>query len=109
MKHRINSITATLLICGTLLAETLQAFSNLIGIGFVLNPVIGIFVWLTAYFVFATHSVSVFGVRKLASAFVSSVIEMIPFVSILPMWTLYVLSIIVLSRIEDRSRAHATL
>lgn len=106
MKRRISNTTASLLILGTLIAELLQAVTNFIGVGFILNPIVSIFIWLTTYFIFATHNVSVFGTRKLAAALTSATLEVIPFVAALPAWTLYVLSIIVISRKEDKAQLH---
>ncbi len=103
MKRRISNTTASLLILGTLIVELLQAVTNFIGVGFILNPIVSIFIWLTAYFIFTTHDVSVFSTRKLAAALTSATIEMIPFIAALPAWTLYVISIIVISRREDRT------
>ncbi len=106
MKRRISNTTAGLLVIGTLTTELLQAVTNLIGVGFVLNPIVSIFIWLTAYFIFTTHNVSVFSTRKLTAALSSATLEIIPFVAALPAWTLYVLSIIIISRKEDRSQLH---
>lgn len=104
MKYRISNITATFLILGTFITELFQALTNFIGIGFVLNPIISVFIWLSVYFILTTHNVSTFGARKLTAAFISTVIEVIPFVAAIPAWTLYVISMVVMSRSEDRSK-----
>lgn len=109
IKYRIDSTQAILLVSASLTIDIVQSLFDLCAIGWLTNPIIGPFAWLgfTTWFYFLGIKFTKGGGKNLGISLTSLVIEMIPYVDLLPGWTVATLLLIAASRREDKGKKPA--
>ena len=107
MTHRINTITAGLMIGVAVLADGIQFLLTLTVIGSIVAMFISAFVWIVFLIWFALCGVSYFdrgGATRGLIMLTSAITELVPFINAVPALTLGVVALIIHSRMEDRKR-----
>jgi len=109
VKLRVNSITAFLLVSVSLTVDIIQALLDIFIIGGVINRIISPFVWLSFLTWFYFLGIKFFkNPKNQTISIIGFVIEMIPYIDILPGWTVSTIILINTSRREDRGRKPKT-
>jgi len=102
-EERINNVTAGLMVAVALLYDGVQMFLEWIGIGFIVNWILNIWAWLTFFVWFKLRGVSFAANPKRALAFNGGfLIEFIPIIEELPIWTAVVVVTVITVRLEDK-------
>ena len=102
-KYRISWIIGGIMIGVALLYDGAQALIEfiMVGFGFTVNWVITVWAWLTFYTWFKIYGVSFLNARRGATLNSSFIIEIFPFLAVIPSWTLAVLLLVLSVRAED--------
>jgi len=104
-RHRIGTLTATAMTTVALFIDGLQALLTFLIIGFIINPLIQIFAWILFYLWFHFNDVKMLegGLRKAILFFGGGILELIPIINALPVWTLTTGATILIVKQEDAS------
>lgn len=102
-KYRINWIIGGIMIGVALLYDGAQALIEfiMVGFGFTVNWIITVWAWLTFYTWFKIYGVSFLNPRRGATLNVGFLIEIFPWLALIPSWTLAVLLLVLSVRAED--------
>jgi len=102
IKYRVDNTQKIFLISASLMTDAIQAMLNIFAIGFLLTPFAGLF-FLT-WFYFLGIKFTKGGGKNLGVSITTFIIEMIPYVNILPGWTVSTIILIANSRKEDQGK-----
>lgn len=106
IKYRVDSLQAIFLISASLAVDIVQALLDLFVVGVIINRIISPLAWLffLTWFYFLGIKFTKGGGKNLGTSLVSLAIEMIPYVDLLPGWTVATLLLIAASRREDKGK-----
>lgn len=109
IKYRVDGLQAIFLISASLAIDIIQALLNLFIVGVFLNRIVGPFVWLffLTWFYFLGIKFTKGGGKNMGISIISMIIEMIPYVDLLPGWTVATVLLISASRREDKGKKPA--
>lgn len=109
-ESRIKDTTAMLMIGTALFFDALQAIVGWIPIaGNFLPGLLSIVIFLTFLLWFWINGIKMITPKRLGSLGLGGIIEMIPFINILPAWTLTVVYLIGTTKIKELTQKHPTL
>ncbi len=105
-QERIDSGTGKLMVA---VAFGFDLFQGVVGltpfVGWVLSPMIGLIIWLTFWIWLKLHGVSVVeSVERMAILFGGFLVELVPILNILPVWTLTIFVTVLLVQREDKKK-----
>ena len=102
-KYRISWIIGGIMIAVGFIYDATQGVIefSLFGFGFTVNWIITIWAWLTFYTWFKIYGVSFLNPRRGAVLNTSFLLEIFPFLAVIPSWTLAVLLLVLSVRAED--------
>ena len=107
---QIKDTTAFLMIFFALCFDGIQAMIGWIPIaGNILADLFSIFIFMTFFLWFHMYGIKMITPKRLGSLIGGGVIEMIPFVNILPAWTCVVVYLIGTTRVKELAAKHPTL
>ncbi len=101
-QQRINNVTAIFMIAVALLYDAVQAFLDFILIGLAINWILDIWAWLTFFIWFKLKGVSFTNPKRAVSLNGGFILELIPAVNALPIWTAAVIILIITVKTEDK-------
>ena len=101
-QQRINSVTAIFMIVVALLYDAVQAFLDFILIGLAVNWILDIWAWLTFFIWFKLKGVSFANPKRAISLNGGFILELIPAVNALPIWTAAVIILVITVKTEDK-------
>ncbi len=101
-EQRINNVTAILMIITALAYDAAQAFLDFILIGLAVNWILDIWAWLTFYIWFKIKGVGFANPKRAVSLNGGFIIELIPAVNALPVWTAAVIILVITVKTEDK-------
>lgn len=103
---KIDNITAVLMIGTAVLIDSIQAFLLFILIGPFVNWLISIFAWMTFFLWFMLKGVTFTkNPKKIFTLAGGSLLEVIPIVASLPIWTLTISTTIFMERAENKLKS----
>ena len=109
-KSGLKDTTIFLMIFTALLFDAMQALIGWIPFfGDVLSSLLSIFIFLTFFLWFMMNGIKMVTPKKLGAMVGGGVIEMIPYVNLLPAWTLVVVVLIGTTKIKEMAAKHPTL
>src|SRR3989344_4042189 len=109
-ESRIKDTTAFLMIFTALCFDGMQALIGWIPIfGNILAGLLSIFIFLTFYLWFKTQGISMMTPKRFGSLTGGGIIEMIPYINLLPAWTLVVVYLIGTTKIKELAQKHPDL
>ena len=109
-KKSIGDGTVFLMISTALLFDTIQALFGWIPIvGNILAGLFSIFIFLTFFLWFWMHGIKMISPKRFAAMGLGGIIEMIPYINILPAWTLVVVYLIGTTKIKEFTQKHPGL
>jgi hypothetical protein len=105
-KERIDSTDGQLMV---ITAFGLDFFQGIIGAipfaGPIIAPVISLFIWFTFFIWLKLHGVSITDtIERIALMFGGFLLELVPLLNILPIWTLTILITVLLVQRSDRKK-----
>jgi len=101
-EQRINNVTAIFMIVVALLYDAAQAFLDFILIGLAVNWILDIWAWLTFFIWFKLKGVSFANPKRAVSLNGGFILELIPAVNVLPIWTAAVIILVITVKTEDK-------
>lgn len=101
-EQRINNVTAILMIITALAYDAAQVFLEWILVGFAVNWILNIWAWLTFYVWFKLKNVGFANLKRGLSLNGGFILEFIPLLEELPMWTASVIYMIITVKVEDK-------
>ncbi len=109
-ENKISDSEAFLMIGVALFFDALQALFGWVPIiGNVLAALVGIFAFLTFFLWFYTNGIKMLTPKRLTSMIGGGIIEMVPYLNILPAWTMVVVYLIGTTKIKEIAKKHPTL
>jgi len=109
-KKHLGDITVFLMIFTALCFDGIQALIGWIPIfGNILADLFSIFVFLTFFLWFWMNGISMMKPKRLLSMGGGTIIEMIPYLNLLPAWTMVVVYLIGTTKIKEIASKHPTL
>lgn len=109
-ESKIKDSTAFLMIGTALFFDFIQALIGWIPvIGNILAGFLSIIIFMTFFLWFMMNGIKMITPRRLTSMIGGGLIEMIPFVNILPAWTLVVVYLIGTTKVKELAGKHPTL
>ena len=99
---RISNTIAVFMSTAALLFDGVQAVLEWFLIGFAVNWMINILVWLTFFVWFKFNGVSFMGLKRAAIFNGGFFLEFIPLVAELPLWTATIIMMIIMVKLEDK-------
>lgn len=107
---QIKDTTAMLMIGTALFFDLLQAIIGWIPVvGNILADALSIFIFLTFLLWFWMNGIKMITPKRLTSMVGGGLVEMIPYLNLLPAWTLVVVYLIGTTRIKELASKHPTL
>ena len=107
---QIKDTTAILMIGTALFFDLLQAIIGWIPIvGNILADAMSIFIFLTFFLWFWMNGIKMVTPKRLTSMIGGGLVEMIPYLNLLPAWTLVVVYLIGTTKIKELASKHPTL
>lgn len=109
VKYRVDDMQVVFLVSMSLLIDIVQALLNLFFVGIIINRIITPFAWLLflTWFYFLGIKFTKGGGKNMGTSLISMVIEMIPYLDLLPGWTVATILLIAASRREDKGKKPA--
>lgn len=107
---KLSEITIFLMIFTALCFDGGQMVVGWIPVlGNIIAGVVDLFAFMTFFVWFKMHGIQMMTPKRLSSMLGAGVIEMIPFLNILPAWTLAVVYLIGTTKIQELASKHPTL
>lgn len=102
-KNRLGTAQAPLLLATALLVDTFQTMLGLVIVGALFSPLITVLAWLSYFVWYKLLDIGFMdrGVQKLFIFFGAGLLEMIPYINIIPAWTTSVILMIFIVKHED--------
>lgn len=102
MEKELSFSTSFLMTGAALFFDGLQILVGWVPIiGQIISPIIGFFALITFWFWFKIHGISFSKKKRAATIGAGAIIELIPILNLLPMWTLAVLRIISTNKLKN--------
>lgn len=109
-KNQISDVTIFLMIFTALCFDGIQAIIGWIPFfGNVLAGLFSIFVFLTFFLWFKIHGITMLTPKRLTAMIGGGLIELVPFINILPAWTGVVIYLIGTTKIRELAEKHPKL
>lgn len=109
-ESKLKDSTVFLMIGTALFFDFIQALVGWIPIvGNILSDVLSVFIFMTFSLWFWSNGIKMITPKRLSSMIAGGLIEMIPFVNILPAWTCVVIYLIGTTKIKELAQKHPTL
>lgn len=109
-ESRIKDTTAFLMIFTALCLDGIQAMFGWVPfVGNIFAGLLSIFIFLTFFVWFKMNGITMMTPKRFGSLVGGGVIEMIPFINILPAWTLVVVYLIGTTKIQELAQKHPGL
>ncbi len=101
-KTSISDVTAVLMICTALFFDAIQALIGWIPlIGNAIAALFSIFVFMTFFLWFKLHDIKMLTPKRLLAMVGGGVIELVPYINLLPAWTMVVVFLIGTTRVTE--------
>jgi hypothetical protein len=98
----ISTATSLIMVFTALLFDICQAIVGWIPVvGNIFASVVSLFVFMTFLFWFHMYGIKMMSLKRFGSLGLGGVIEMIPYVNILPAWTMVVMYLIGTTKLKD--------
>lgn len=105
----ISALTSFFLVATALFIDILQVFLNFILIGLVLNWLVNFIAVIVFALWFSLYGISFGKFRFFLRMVFSLCAEMVPLFNTLPVWTMFVVSILVTHRLQEKKKEAAAL
>lgn len=107
-ESQLGEITIALMIFTALCFDGIQAMIGWIPVfGNVLSDLFSIFIFLTFWLWFKTHGISLMTPKRLKAVLAGGIVEIIPYVNLLPAWTGVVVYLIGTTKIKEMAEKHS--
>ena len=105
-KERIDSETGRLMVITALGFDFFQGIIGMLPfVGFILAPLISFLIWLTFWIWLKLHGVSLGdNIKRMAIMFGGFLLELVPILNILPVWTLTIFITVLMVQRDDKRK-----